>query len=483
MRQNPAEADIDFRQYQESRVAYWNNIARKSDHWKGWGGYYHKRLAEIYRFLIMPGLRVLELGCAQGDLLASLRPVLGVGVDFSPEMAERAKNKHPEMDFLVRDVHLLDLDETFDVIILSDLVNDLWDLQRAFEQVGRLSNPHTRIIINSYSRLWEIPLAVAQSMNLAKPNLKQNWLTVADLKNLLELTDFDVIRSWSEIISPLPIPLVSRLCNRYLARIWPFRHLALTNFLVARLDPGRTTKPPKSSVSVIIPARNEAGHIRAAFERLPEMGSQTEIIFIEGHSTDNTYETIAAEIAAQSKFDCKLLKQSGVGKGDAVRQGFQEASGDILMILDADLSVPPEDLARFYEALNSGKGDFINGVRLVYPMENRAMRFANQLGNKLFGYLFSWLLGQHIRDTLCGTKALRKADYEHIAANRTYFGDSDPFGDFDLLLGASKLNLKIVELPIRYRERAYGKTNIHRWRHGWMLLKMVIIASRRIKFI
>jgi glycosyltransferase involved in cell wall biosynthesis len=236
-------------------------------------------------------------------------------------------------------------------------------------------------------------------------------------------------------------------------------------------------------VSVIVPARNEAGNVPEIFRRVPEMGAGTEIVFVEGGSSDNTYQAIEAAIAANPQRRCKLLRQTGVGKGDAVRVGFAAASGDILMILDADLTVMPEDLPRFYKALVTGHGEFINGVRLVYPMEEEAMRFFNLLGNKFFSAAFSWLLGQPIKDTLCGTKVLWREDYARIVANRSYFGDFDPFGDFDLLFGAAKLSLKIVELPVRYGPRRYGSTNIQRWRHGWMLLKMVVFAARRIKFV
>jgi glycosyltransferase involved in cell wall biosynthesis len=234
---------------------------------------------------------------------------------------------------------------------------------------------------------------------------------------------------------------------------------------------------------VIVPARNEAGNIKAIFERLPRMGSKTELIFVEGHSKDDTYTAIEKEISSHPTTPSLLLQQKGIGKADAVRCGFEHATGDVLMILDADLTVPPEDLPRFYETLISGKGEFINGVRLVYPMEAQAMRGLNFLGNKFFSLAFTWLLGQSIKDTLCGTKVLWKEDYEKIATNRTYFGDFDPFGDYDLIFGAAKLNLKILDLPIRYRERVYGSTNIHRWRHGLLLIKMVAFAARRIKFI
>jgi glycosyltransferase involved in cell wall biosynthesis len=298
---------------------------------------------------------------------------------------------------------------------------------------------------------------------------------------LLHLANFEVIKHGSEILWPLPIPLLADLANRFLVKLWPFKYLALTNFIVARPQPQPAMTAP--SVSVVVPARNEAGNIPAIMARTPYLGQGTELVFVEGHSQDDTYTAIEQAMAAYPERCCQLFRQTGVGKGDAVRLGFQHARGDILMILDADLTVPPEDLPRFYEAIRSGKGEFINGVRLVYPMEKEAMRFANLLGNKFFSLAFSWLLGQPIKDTLCGTKVLWRTDYELIVANRAYFGDFDPFGDFDLLFGAAKLNLKIIDLPIHYRQRTYGTTNIQRWKHGLLLLRMVLFAARRIKFV
>jgi len=469
--------------YQQARLHHWNEVARKLETWRGWGGYYHRRLTQVYQSLVAPGQSVLELGCARGDLLAALKPALGVGVDFSEEMIAAARRRHPQLRFVQADAHALNLSEKFDVIILSDLVNDLWDVQAVFKNISELTTPRSRIIINSYSRLWEPILSVAHRLGLAKPTLYQNWLTVEDMANLLNLADCEVIKQWQEILSPLPILLLTDLCNRFLVKLWPFKHLALTNFIVARPRPRLDPRAKGSSVSVIIPARNEAGNIPDIFARTPHMGERTELVFVEGHSRDNTYAAIEAAIAAHPERCCQIIRQTGVGKGDAVRLGFARAKGEVLMILDADLTVPPEDLPRFYEALRSGKGEFINGVRLVYPMERQAMRFLNLLGNKFFSLAFSWLLGQPIKDTLCGTKVLWKKDYEAVAANRVYFGDFDPFGDFDLIFGAVKLNLKIADLPIRYRERTYGTTNIQRWKHGWLLLKMVIFAARRLKFV
>jgi hypothetical protein len=403
-----------------------------------------------------------------------------VGVDFSPEMITRARKNHPDLEFHQLDAHdLSEIEGKFDVIILSDTVNDLWDVQRVLEQISLFCLPHTRLILNFYSHLWQLPLAIAQSLNLASRMLHQNWLTREDIGNMLRLAGFESIRTSQEVLWPLPL---GGLADRYLVKLWPFREFALSNFVIARPAP-QPAPFGQPSVSVVIAARNEAGNIKSIFERVPQMGSGTEIVFVEGHSRDNTYETIEKEIPLHPATPSLLFRQPGIGKADAIRLGFEKASGDILMILDADLTVPPEDLPRFYDAIASGKGEFINGVRLVYPMEKEAMRTLNFIGNKLFSMTFSWLLGQPIKDTLCGTKVLWRDDYAKIAANRSYFGDFDPFGDFDLIFGAAKLNRKIIDLPIRYRDRTYGTTNISRWKHGLLLLRMVAFAARRIKFV
>lgn len=467
-------------QYQQARRSFWSAIYKSASN--SWGSYYRNRLQITYRNLIPVGAKVLEVGCASGDLLSALKPSEGVGVDFCPEVLEKAQSAHPQLEFILADAHELNFGpRAFDYIIVSELVNDLWDIQAMLAQLKPHCASHTRLIFNFYSHLWNIPLRVAQRLGIATPSLPQNWLTRHDMANLLEISDFQPLREWEEVIMPLPVPLLSNCVNRYLAKISPFRFLAMANFMIAR--PLNKPIPRNPTVSIIVAARNESGHIEELMERVPEMGGGTEIIFVEGNSTDDTYEAIERFIAGHPNHNCKLLKQSGRGKGDAVRTGFAVAKGDILMILDADITVPPEDLPRFYELLTNGSAEFVNGVRLVYPMQDDAMRLANLIGNKFFSWSFSWLLGQPIRDTLCGTKVLWRTDYQRISDNRSYFGDFDPFGDFDLLFGAARLNLKIMEVPIRYRARRYGETNISRWQHGWLLLKMVVFAARRIKFI
>lgn len=475
--------DPAFLRHTEARVRHWDDLARRLRDWRGLGETYHRRLRQVYSFLIAPGQRVLEVGAGCGDLLAACRPSEGVGIDFSPEMIRWARERHPALRFDQADAHLLRVEALFDVIVMSDLVNDVWDVQTVFERVRRACRPSGRIILNFYSRLWETPLNVAERIGLAKPTLAQNWLTVDDVRSLLDLADMEVVRSWTEFLFPLPIPGLEAFVNRVLCRLWPFSSMSLTNVVVARPKPAVPSARKSPRVSVIIPVRNEAGNVGRLVQEVPEMGGGTELIFVEGHSTDESYAGLRRVVGRRAGRDLRLLRQSGKGKGDAVRLGFSAARGDILVIYDADLTVPPVDLPRFVEAVASGRVDFANGVRLVYPMEGEAMRFLNFLGNKFFSLAFTWLLGQPVKDTLCGTKALWRRDYERIAAQRSYFGDFDPFGDFDLLFGAAKLGLRIVDIPVRYRARTYGTTNIQRWQHGWLLLRMVMFAAIRLKFV
>jgi SAM-dependent methyltransferase len=493
----PNENDAKFSAYTRERVQYWSAYARDYQRWQSSRAYYQRRLAEIYSGLIPPGMRVLEVGCAHGDLLAALKPAYGVGIDFCPEMIEAARNRHPDLNFVHADAHNFDLHdfnprdfnprdsnlrgETFDYVVCLDLINDLWDVQQVFERIALHCHPGTRVILNAYSRLWELPRRMAESARLAPPQLKQNWLAPRDITNLLYLAGLESIRTSQEILWPFRFPLLDRLANKYLVKLAPFRWFALENVFVARPQPAPVRRTPV--VSVIVAARNEEGNIPAIFDRVPQMGAGTELILVEGNSKDDTWGAIEREIARRPGVNARLFKQPGKGKGDAVRVGFREATGEVLMILDADMTVAPEDLPRFYEAWRSGRAEFVNGVRLVYPMEDDAMRFFNQIGNKFFSLAFTWLLSQSVKDTLCGTKVLSKTHYEMIAANRGYFGEIDPFGDFDLIFGAAKYNLAIVDLPVRYRERTYGETNIQRWSHGMLLLRMVVKAMRKIKFV
>lgn len=442
--------------------------------------HYHREQTHYFRYLVTENKRVLELGCGNGDLLNALKPSYGVGVDISPGMVELAKKKYPHLTFHVGDGNRLDQmhRETYDYIILSDFVGYLDDIQACLEALHPFCGPHTRLIISYYNFLWEPVLKLAEMLRLKTPTPEHSWLTPDDMRNLMTLADYQVVKTERRLLFPIYIPVVSWLLN-HLGNLPVINKACLCHYTVARPTPGRAKND--RSVSIVIPCRNEKGNIEPAVQRLPNFGAHQEIIFVDGHSTDGTLEEIKRVQTHYVDRDIKLLVQDHTGKGDAVRKGFQEARGDVLMILDADLTVPPEDLPKFYRAIVSGKAEFLNGCRLVYPMEGEAMRTLNLIANKLFAMTFTWLLGERLKDTLCGTKVMFRDDYLTLVRNRTYFGDFDPFGDFDLLFGASKMNLKIIEVPVRYRNRQYGETKIHRFRHGLLLLRMVAYAYRKLK--
>lgn len=461
-----------------------DRIAAKRDSYIRRNRYYYRNLINYFRFAIPVNARIAEIGCGTGYLLNALRPSEGLGIDISPEMIAIARNKYPHLRFEVMDAEQISLHEKFDFVIVSDTLGYLEDIQKAFREIKKIVHPGTRVMITYHSFLWEPLLWLVQKAGLKMPHRRLNWLGRGDLINLLQLEGYDVVKSGRRFLFPVYIPVLSWLLNKYLAHLPLFNALCLTGTIVARQPQNLIESGREMSVSVIIPARNEQGNIEDAVRRVPDMGSHTEIIFVEGNSTDDTLEEIKRVATAyKDQRDIKWMVQDGKGKGDAVRKGFEHASGDILMILDADLTVPPEDLPKFYDAIACGRGEYINGTRLVYPMEQEAMRTLNMMGNKFFSVMFSWLLGQRIKDTLCGTKVLTAENYRKLAANRSYFGNFDPFGDFDLIFGSAKLNLKLVEVPIRYRARRYGETNISRFRHGWLLLKMVFYAMNKIKFL
>lgn len=457
-----------------------NTMAPHRRKWRERHWYYYQDLEELYRYTIPEASRVLEIGCGDGFLLNAVQPKRGVGIDISPAMIAQAKRNHPDLEFQVMDAEDLQLAEQFDYIIISDTVGYCHDVQKVLANLHTVSHAATRVIITYQNFLWSPILQLAERLRFKMPTKKLNWLNLPDLENLLFLENFDVVKTGRRLLLPTYVPLISGLVNKYLPHLPWLERLCLTGYVIAR----PITPPQDYSVSVIVPARNERGNIEAAMQRLPMMGKQTELIFVEGNSTDGTLAEIERVCAHYgSGKTVRYAVQAGKGKGDAVRKGFAMAQGDILMILDADLTVRPEDLPKFYDAIASGKGDFINGSRLVYPMEKEAMRILNMIGNRFFSAAFTWLLDQRIKDTLCGTKVMFKCDYEKLVRNRKFFGEFDPFGDFDLLFGATKLNLKIVELPIHYQARVYGTTNISRFRHGFILLRMVLFAMHKVKFL
>jgi SAM-dependent methyltransferase len=471
----PRPADARLRAVRE----FFDAFAAVERRWAKRNRTYHRLVAAIVGFLVPPGARVLEIGCGSGDLLASTRPRRGLGIDLSPKMVERARELHPELDFATAAAEEYATPEQFDYVLLSDVVPYSPDLLALFKNVHSMTHAGSRVVLHSYSQLWRPLIRLAELLRLKHPKPIANWVSPDDIVHLLRLADFEVVSVTPRILLPKHVPLLSTFLNGVVAHLRPFSALCLTFWIVARPRPeGPWTE---RTVSVVVPARNEQGTIAEIIERIPDMGAGTEIVFVEGGSTDDTYAEIERQIMATPGRAIALYRQKGRGKGDAVRLGFERANNDVLMILDADLSVAPEDLPAFYDAISTGRAEFVNGSRLVYGMESGAMRFLNIVGNKFFSVVFSALLDQSVKDTLCGTKVLLREDYAAITRGRAQFGDFDPFGDFDLLLGAARLGLKIVDLPVRYSARTYGQTNISRFRHGWLLLKMSFFAFNALR--
>ncbi len=447
--------------------------------------YYGNDIINYLNFFLQEDSSVLEVGCSCGETIAQLKGAYKVGIDFSDKMIEEAKFNFPDVDFYVMDAESITLDKKFDVIIFNNIIGYLDNNQDVFYSIKKNCHEHTRIIISYYNHYWEPVLNFGETIGYKKKSPQQNWLDTKDISNLLYLSGFETYRTNKRLLLPVYIPILSWLINKYVAKLPLFKSFCLNQFTFARpqLNYSENTVSQKYSVSICLPARNESGNIEDAILRLPKFAKYQEIIFVEGGSSDDTWKKIQEiQEKYRNTHDIKIVKQSGKGKGDAVRKGFSIATQDILMILDADLTMPPEELPKFYYAIATGKGEFINGSRLVYPMEKEAMRFLNMLGNKFFSLIFSWLLEQPIKDCLCGTKVMFRKDYLKLTESRKFFGNFDPFGDFDLLFGAYKLNLKIIDLPIRYKERTYGSSNISRFTNGWMLLRMCWFAAGKIKF-
>ncbi|MCE2509633.1 MAG: glycosyltransferase [Alphaproteobacteria bacterium] len=460
-----------------------DRLAEERGKWIARNWFFHEDDRNYMRFLVPAGLRVLELGCGTGEILHALDPSHGVGVDFSEQTIDVARGKYPELDFVLGDVEdpatLEKLEGPFDVIVLSDTIGYLDDCQALLASLHPLCTAETRLVVAYYSHFWEPVLKLAEWFGNKMPQPPLNWITPDDLGGIMALADFEVIkREWRQIL-PKHLFGIGRLVNRFLGTLPFLRRLSLRNYVVARSL--RAIEPKRLSASVVIPCRNEQGNIEDAVRRMPKFCDELEILFVEGNSVDDTFEECERVKSAYPDLAIEVFRQEGEGKGDAVRKGFQEARGEVLMILDADLTVPPEALPKFYEAIANGKGEFINGTRMVYPLERDSMRFLNYWANRAFAWLFTWLLNQRFTDTLCGTKVLRRDHYERVVANRAYFGNFDPFGDFDLIFGAAKLNLKTVEVPVRYASRNYGTTQISRFQHGWLLLRMAFFAYRKLK--
>lgn len=446
--------------------------------------FFRRQVARLVARRILPNSTVVDIGCGEGLLIEELGGRGVIGIDLDARNALEASARSPEAALLVAPIEEADLQEMGvpDYLVLSLVLDEVYDVQVVLDRVAEAMRAQSRLICVTYNRAWFPFLRLAEVLGLKASSINDNYIPWHELENMLHLAGLRVTQRADAILVPIDIPVLSDLINRWMAPLPLLRNLALVRITIARRP---TNRVPIESVSIVIPARNEEGHLEEILSRLPRLAHRQEIIFVEGGSTDGTWDKIQQLAERPGHPDwlvVRAARQTGVGKADAVRVGFSMATGDVLLILDADISVPPEELPKFVSALERDQCEFANGSRLVYPMESEAMRWLNLVGNRLFSLAFSYLFGQRVSDTLCGTKALTRHQYRRLEASRTRYQDEDPFGDFDLLFGASRAGLEIADVPIHYKERTYGSTNIARFRHGWMLLKMCGVAARNLKF-
>ena len=452
---------------------------RRSD-WIRSNHYFYDRLKRLLRFVVEPGRRVLDVRCETGHLLAGVSPGYGVGIEISEAMVALARHEHPDLRFEQSDSEDFRLHETFDYILFNHIF-DTVDILRAFESIREHCTSETQLVIINYNQLWQPILEIASKIGLRSRFVEPNWVSENDIRNFLKLAGFQPVRKHRLMLFPKWIPIVSAFLNDFVGRLPALRRLCLMQVIVARPIQSRRSET-ELSVSVVIPCRNEVGNVQPAVERVPEMGKSTEIVFCDDKSTDGTADEVRRMQVLYPLKDIRLVEGPGVGKAENVWCGFRAARGDVLMILDADLAVMPEELPAFLRALATSPGSFVNGCRLVYPMRQGAMKFANMVGNKLFGLIFSFLLDQRIKDTLCGTKVLWRKDWIRMEKFFGTWGIKDLWGDYELLLGATKLHLDIVEVPVHYQERVHGVTKMTRvLANGLRMLGIFWRAWRRME--
>ena len=464
----------------ESQRIHQSSIAPLRKQWIRRNKYYYNCLKKFFAFLVEPGKRVLHLRCRTGFLLDTVKPSEGIGVEISAEMVNIAQSSYPSLKFTESFPEDFKIGRTFDYIIFED-IGDTVDIIRILRNLHENCERHTRLIIHSYNHLWAPLLVIAEKLRIKVPQFDQNWFSADDIEGLLKISGYELLKIYRMLLFPKYIPLFSKLLNGFFAKLPLINRLCFTQILVAR--PLVQLRPRQElNVSVVIPCKNERGNIEEAVRRIPEMGSTTELVFCDDNSTDGTADEIRRMMECYPDRIIKLVKGPGINKAKNVWTGFDAATGDILIILDGDLTVMPEELPYFVNAIAGGYAEFVNGSRLVYSMPKNAMKKTNLMGNKFFSVVFSYLLDQRVKDTLCGTKVIWRSDWKRIKPLINSWGTVDRWGDYELLFSAAKLNLKILDLPVHYQERVYGFTKMTKvFNNGMNMLKMCYYGFKKLK--
>jgi SAM-dependent methyltransferase len=451
-----------LREHNERIAAHFGGLASSYRQLKHRNRYYNQFLIRWCRSFIAPGQRILDVGCGRGDVLAELKPAGGVGIDLSQAMVEAAAAEFPNLSFRHAAVEDFDGEAGFDAALLINTAEYTFDMGAVIARCHRALRDNGKLLLTTANPLWSPVFHFASRLGLRIPECERLFVTNEDLVNLLRLHGFDVVYKRMSLLVPKYIPFLSDFLNNTWSRIPILRLLSSTQFIVARKVPAARRE---YSVSIVVPCYNERGNIERCIREVRKIGSRTELLFVDDGSKDGTAE--AVDPALNPDIDVRVIRYTpNRGKGHAVTMGFNAASGDIVMILDADLTTMPEELAPVYEAFAAGHAEFVNGTRFIYPMEGRAMKWANYVGNKMFNILVSLVMECRVSDTLCGTKAMFRRNYISMEMGR------DPWGDYDFLFGAAQQRLLIRELPVHYRERLAGFSKMNSMKHTVNLLRM-----------
>lgn len=460
----------------QRRQAYFDALADKRQRDTSRHRVYYDDRVRWLRAIVPAHASVIDLGCGIGSVLSRLPNQEKVGVDLSPAMIDIARQRDVTSTYVTDNVEELTARGTYDYVLLLDTIHYLSDVGSALRSIrNQLCHERTRIVITHYNFLWAPVFLLGQFLGWKTKFPEQNWLSRSAILNLLHIEGFEAVQVGERVICPLSIPFVEPLCNRILASLPILRALCLVRVIVARpVWPERH----EYTVTVLSAVRNEKGNIQRIVESMPAMGRSTELLFVEGHSTDGTWEEIQRVLASYSGvLRIRALKQDGVGKANALHSGAAASSGEMIVVYDGDYTVDPQELPQLYEVLADGRCEFVNASRLVYPMQQGAMRLLNLFGNALFSMMFSWLFQQKLVDTLSPVKAFFRRDYRRMD---TRF---DPFGDFDFFLGAARQQLLMREVPVHYLSRVYGTTKLRPFHHGWILLRLWWRGAKMLRWV
>ncbi len=453
-----------MREHNEATRSHFEALAPDYDRLKRRNEYYNDYLIKWCRALVPPGRRVLEVGSGRGDVLSAVLPSEGIGIDLSPAMTRLAAEAFPDLEFRTQAIEDFEGRGDVDVALMINTLEYAYDAGLVLDRIRAALRDNGKLLISTANPIWSPIFKTASRLNLRIPDCKRLFLTNKDVVNLLQLHGFEVTYENMALLMPKGGGLAAGALNWTASRTPYLRHLSSTQLIMARKVP---EKRREYSVSLIIPCHNEVGNVDRCVREVRKLGTRTEVIFVDDGSTDGTADAI--EPSHNPNVETRVISyKPNEGKGNAVRRGFDAATGDILMILDADLTTHPEELGPLYEAFAEGRAEFVNCTRLVYPMDNAAMKFANYVGNKMFTIAVSLIMGARVSDTLCGTKAMFRWDYEHMTLGR------DPWGDYDFLFGAAQQRLVIRELPVHYRDRVFGMSKMAATKHTMNLLRMCV---------